>query len=1267
MIQRSKILILNSIQLTKKLIVKLLENYKEENILIVNYSIEINEKMIKEELLSSKFKSFEIFIPKTKNKDSIKDKINNTKEDDLIFIIGLENLFIDIAKNTYTLASKHKVLNYKSATDIDVIEVMNFIDYLYESKRNLIFLLTTLYYDISKKTVKSLESYDIEIYSIINSQQDNFKKIQDEVLQVIQNTEYNEAIEIIEKYKTNLEPSSYRQAKVSILIKHGFSDEAIMLLSNNYDSLHPHEKVSLAELFYDKGQYHESFNIIKPLFEENPLLINLPFLLSKLTIELNIFEEWYQKIIDVNNQDIKVLDISANYFRRKKNYQEAIKLREELFTITNKPYHLLLIEILKIEEFKPKSGHIVESNILSLIKKYPNNYDLYVDASFELGKIWFELYNSPWKGYYHFKNNLKKCNNLYSFESAKYRMKLLSNQGYSDKIIKPKYQENNSEKLPKMRVNELLNSIIILTFDNNGYVIWEDFIDKAQSTKIWEKYLAKKMINILKELDIELIQSYTKKVSIFNKPEEFKNAILVRAYHTENLSKEANLKEISDTIFIHAQSLEEKIWIRYYLAINLILDGEMQLANNQAISLWHLANEIQDDKSLSTLSRYLGTLSWGIIQVKNHKYVEGIACILVTIEYLIYEVKEVFPFMEDTLRVLNIWVQENKVLFNKEEELDLFNNLFKSLVPNQEKNKIIQLAQKEDWIGIYNKLGYKIYSTQDYNAEWGLDFYYYNLATFNLHKFDLTLVLDNIDNLIEALSSRLDSREKLLYGISDILFKSSNTKDTFKQKNIACLKLLSIAIDDIETKRQQFTNSYERAFLSDEHRRTYKLYLTINLIFYKMNIFFPSERKLALNIINVFDYLAPRTIKEKKDNLGNINLTNEIKELEKEYEILYDKISLFSLNATKEDYLTKEYEEISSRYIELKEILEKEHPLYRKDINLESIPIPLIQMSLKEDEIYYQYVDTDMFVASLVITKKFVSFDLNKQSKLDKNINILSKELQGFTKSTIYDMNEVYKSYYQLSKKYFGLLLEIHHDNKYKKIYINPDLTKPLLSSNLIRLEHSWLIEEVDFIVNITNKNYFVNRNEREKTNFKIVAMGVVSDKQMKETKEWIKQDDYRKNIFIDNFETNFNNITLTKEDSLLIVSHGIQGNFDNNLTGSLQIDGADKSYTIGELKFINNVDCIYFLTCSSGSVSIGEHETSNSILNNLLSKNINSAILCKWDVFLDVSLEISDNIIKLSKNQPIEYALAQALRNTLKNTQWQHPVYWAGIEIWKT
>ena len=88
----------------------------------------------------------------------------------------------------------------------------------------------------------------------------------------------------------------------------------------------------------------------------------------------------------------------------------------------------------------------------------------------------------------------------------------------------------------------------------------------------------------------------------------------------------------------------------------------MQLANNHSISLWYFANRI-DNKETSKLARLLGTLSWGVAQYKNGKEIEGITCIVSTIEHFI-EIEEIVPFLEDGLGILNIWIQNNKGLFS---------------------------------------------------------------------------------------------------------------------------------------------------------------------------------------------------------------------------------------------------------------------------------------------------------------------------------------------------------------------------------------------------------------------------------------------------------------------------------------------------------------------------------------------------------------------------------------------------------------------------
>ncbi len=1264
---REKVLILNSTPVTNQVIIPLLDNYKEKNILLVNYDLNIDNKYLHTILESEEFKSFEIFKPKTKNIKVVKDKFEKLTADDLVLFIGLENLFIDTAKDTFKVSTYKKTFYYKSYENIDFLKIMRFIDYLYfNSNTNLIFLVTTSDKNISKRVTKELDDFDIKIMSMVYADRsediDEFNIIENKLLEAITHKSYEDAIFILEKYKDKLSEASFRQRKVAILLKHGFREKAIDLLSASYGDLEITEKISLANLYFDNRMYHQAFIIAKTIFEENPLILGIPNILLEIVIELNIVEDWYKKIIEVDSGNIFVFERLTNYFTEVKKFRKAISLRNHLFKLTKNPLHLLLIEILKVEDNKPLNAHIVEKNISKIVNSSTDE-DLKIEASFNLGRTWLEIYNSPQKAYYHFKDVLRQCDNSRSVISAKYRMQLLSNQGYSDKIIKVAYQKKYPDKLPTMRVNELLNSLLILTHDDIGYITWQNFIDDSQTVDVWKKFLLKRTIFELKKIDTSLINSYIKKSSIFVELKDSDVVKIARNYKEDNSIEDFNLKENHEALVSMAKSLKEQIWTRYYLVLYFAHTGKPQLANNYAISLWFLANTIKDNEELSKLSRHLGTLAWGIAQYRNGKEIEGISSILVTIKYFI-DTKEVLPFMEDALGILNIWIQMNKKLISND-DIEFFITFFKELAKEHiVETDVSEYLIKEDWESIYNKLGYKIYNSKEYNSQWGLDFYYYMMSTFRLGKLDINLMLNNLDNVIDAMKSRKDGRSKLLFSLAEILF-------TYGDYNKACLKLLNISIQDIEQQRKEFKNTYERGFLSDSHRVIYQLYLVINVVVLKMEYLNSIEKNQIINnILNTFDYLSPRILNEKKDTyLRKEPITKEIQNIEKEYISLIEDLSQYGLNNFKDAYMKDEYTEKSTRYKYLKNILEKEHPTYQNDLNFEHIPIQIIQESLKDDEVYYQYITTNSFVCYLIITRDFIDTSFNQTIHIDKDVQELALNLQNFTKSTTYNIEDIHKSYFQLSKKYFNPLLTLY--KTYKKIYINADLTLPLLSSNLIRLEDSWLIEEVDFIVNITNKNYFINRKDTENFDFQIATLGKKSDKQIIETEQWINQDAFKKSIFIDEFEENINIVNdileKSKANSLLLISHGIQGDTNSNLTGALSIDGENKSYTIYDFSFITKLDCIYFLTCSSGSFSIGEHETSNSIINNILSKDINNAILCRWDVFLDVSLEISENIIKLSQNQSIEYALNQSLKEILQNKKWEHPVYWAGIEVWKS
>ncbi|WP_428739467.1 hypothetical protein [Sulfurimonas sp.] len=1268
-----KTLILNATSISEKLIFNLLKDAKNYHVELINFERDnLNISTLEQLAKDHNFKSFNYYLPKTKNIDEIKLKLSALKEESIVFILGLEKIFLNTAESNFQIKSGTKLVNYHSYENIDSTQLISFIENLYEEYNFHFLFLLQANIALSERITTELEEYDIEILSI-KYENDDSKDIQKDIFKVLENATYKEALTVLEKYKTVLDEHSIINLQVMIWLQHGLQNKAIEFLKENFEILHNSEKKQLADLYYFAEKYHEAYIIVNLIFLENPLTIGLNTLFLNTAIKLGKFEEIYEQVLEVDLKDIKALEICANYFTKEETFDTAIEYRNKLFNLTNEPYHLLLSEILKIEKGKPINGHIAEQQILSRLVDYNDKY-LDIEKSYRIGRIWFEVYNSPYKAYYYFKNVLKICSNTHSVDAAKYRMKLLSNHGHANKIIKIGYQRKYPDRLPRMRVNELFNSLLILTHDDKGYLTWQDFIDNSQNQQTWKKYLSKKIINILQSIDCKIDINDVDKSIMVNRFKDNELIKMATMYKSLSLSYEQiqTIKEASESFIAQAENKLEEIWLRYYIANFFIHIGEMQLANNHSITLWYFANRINNQEE-SKIARLLGTLSWGVAQYKNGKEIEGITCIVSTIEHFI-ETEEIIPFLEDGLGILNIWIQNNKHLFSND-EFDFFIHFFKRLTPqNANQNQVYEYIAKEDWNAIYSLLGYKIYNTQEYNPQWALDFYHYILATAKSEQLhiDFDLIMDNIENIIYALVMRKDQRAKLLNWFAELIFMDSNNKYSPVERWKTSLKLLTISIQDMEEKRKKLKNTYERAFISDENRMIYELYLRINIVLFKGQIYSNDIEKFKIiqNILNGFDYLSLRTQKEKKINKSGAKVTEELEKIEKEYLQLIEELSQYSVKNFKEAFLSEEYKEKSKQYAELRKILEEKHPVYMNDSFYEEVPITIIQSKMKMDEIYYQYIDTKIFICYLVITNDFIDFGFinSKVPFYKEDLDNLAHQIQTFTISTQYDIKEVEESYNKLSLHYFEPLLAYVTSNTYKKIYINHDLSLPFISSSLIRLSDKWLVEEVDSIVNLTNRHYFFDKKSNTTSVFSIANLGKKSDSQFIKANQWISGSQTRSQKNIENFEDSFPSITSTmgsnKTNSLLIISHGIQGSNQNILTGALSIEGEKKTYTIDDFKFVDGLECVAFLSCSGGSLSVGEHETSNTIISSVLSKDINSAILCRWDVFLEPSLKIFEKILEVNSN--IEEALNISIREFIKKNKNIHPVFWAGIEVWK-
>ena len=549
----TKTLILNSTSLSEKLTLDLLKKAKNYDVLVISYEIDsLNITNLMEMAQNYHFNSCDCYLPKTKNVDEIKSKLSSLKEESIVFILGLEKIFLNTDQSNFQIKSGTKIVNYHSYDNVDSMKLISFIENLYEKYNYHFLFLLQANISVSDKITTELEEYDIEILSI-KYENDNSKDIQKDIFKVLVNATYEEALIILEKYKVSLDEHSIRNLQVMIWQQHGLQNKAIEFLKENFEILHNSEKKQLADLYYFDEKYYEAYTISSTIFKENPLTIGLNTLFLNTAVKLNKFEEIYEQVLEVDSKDVKVLEICANYFTKEGTFDTAIKYRNELFSITKEPYHLLLSKILEVEKDKPINGHIAEQQISNITAGYDDEV-LDVEKSYRIGRIWFEVYNSPYKAYYHFKNVLKICNNIHSVNAAKYRIKLLSNHGHANKIIKVAYQRKYPDRLPTMRVNELFNSLLILTHDDKGYLTWQDFIDESQTQQIWKKYLSKKTIDILENIDSKIDINDIEKSIMANK---FKNNELIKMatmYKSVSLSDEQiqTIKEASETFIAQA-------------------------------------------------------------------------------------------------------------------------------------------------------------------------------------------------------------------------------------------------------------------------------------------------------------------------------------------------------------------------------------------------------------------------------------------------------------------------------------------------------------------------------------------------------------------------------------------------------------------------------------------------------------------------------------------------------------------------------------------
>ena len=735
-------------------------------------------------------------------------------------------------------------------------------------------------------------------------------------------------------------------------------------------------------------------DLLTHLHEESPSTQGLYESLIRISIGSNspTAEDWINAGLQREPDNASLLGLAANFYNEKKQFGLSNQYRRQKFSVTRDPFDDLLAGISDVMDHPPQKGHEAESNLLAVVNKYPEHPELEHQFRYRMGLLWLHIYNSPFKAYMHLKEVPSDPTIPNSYEAALERIELLK-----DPITAKKIYKSNENAIARERTTELLKDLVFLTTGDTGYLVWRDFILKAQTTRTWEKDLSK---SLLKYMDYSTVQTIKSLLS---------SSCLLRDSSQDggsesmlNILRELKVsgrKEDTETFLVNSgaviaeASLEEELWLRYELSLLCASNNRMQEANNLALSLWHLGN--RDDRSRAPLlPNILGLIAWGNAQFRSGNTVEGVACIMASIPLSI-QLEEVGGLVEDGVRILQLWVHNGKV-FDDQERKEFNDVITEILTGDEERKNINSLLAQHRWEELYTALNSRV-NSDERGRDWPLDLFNYTQACVQTDRKEeaYSLIMKHGGEAIKILESRLDARPSILHVWAQILLHALPPAND--DQTVGALKmtanLLEVAISDLEKERQGFFHRDERANIMDRSRELYKMYLfTQVLAKITEGIESPEESK----ILAIFNLLSFRSVEELR--LYRIAPSNGSQNSEREYWALFDEIS-------RQRALGKSNTEIQdkmARFGELQDLLQQEHPSFSRLNGLPELSTDELKASLRHRELFYQFVFTKYGTMYYLVSNKntsigWISIQIEDTNRLMQSLALAMQDYNSFS------------------------------------------------------------------------------------------------------------------------------------------------------------------------------------------------------------------------------------------------------------------------------
>lgn len=1209
--------------------------------------------------------------------EEIKASLHDVAKDDMVVLLGAERLFNSL-KGEGILVKEYINMAFRSFQQEqlpwqEVINNMQEIhEYLQSKVQKFICVITTEKNCFDKITELFQATVEPEIFYIA-VENDNDLEIQKNIVKMIATSNLKDSLDFIASHEEDISQKLITYYSAKAYEFNGLRQEAIEMYKSVIEIMSSEEKVYLAELLLFDRKAEDAYEILEQTYKIDPWSKNLIKALIKTSKSLGIieYEKWIEEAIYTNHQDEYVLQEIGNFLMSKGRFSEACKLWRKLYNITHDPYFEMMDRYSYIYD-KDATRETAEEVLLDIARNYPHLQD---EVFYRLGLVCLNKYDSPLKSFQYLNKMSNDSDSNSAFEGALIRMNILQDPNMAVRAlgkIKPFQNKNHADRLANTIVDELIRDIYILSHNDVGYLKWGNFIERAQSEESWKSHLS---IKLSKELTKWVNESLTTRKESFS--DKITDGMSVeKIISSLRLAKtgiphelQIDEEEFTDNaikVLSALGTVYDQLLGRYEASIILSLIGKNQLANDHALTILQLSSRIKDDYQRE-VSKILGLVAWGNSQYRLGNHIEGLSCLISAIPSAL-KLSLIHPLM-DSSNIITRWVIEHTEAFTHADRKNA-SDFISKFCGVTEKDKLFAIESammQEDWISVYHLLK-PLVDKYDFSPEWAGHFTNLIAALVKLDREDeaLELINKHYNEAITGLEKRKDIRFRALLSWSQILFFNMS-KLSLSSIRLAAT-LLTVAIQDVESKRQSVHHKTERAAITVEANDVYKLYLDMQGIMYITEGFSKEEKnKARLELIKMFAILSPRTIIE---HLDYSNATNkEIDDLKLEYDALIDEVSRI------QDYRLEESIKKIDYFNTLKDQLTKVHPNFR--------PLPLFTMkdieevrkNMVTDEVFFQYIITSFGVVTLLVDKQteIVTYTIGNVSKIKKIDEQLFLQLIAQPSDETEEKIKEFCSY--LSVEIYGSLLRRLQANDIKKVYITPDFTLKAFSTSLIRIENEWVISKLDTINNIIDIGYLLrNTYKKSETNKLLLAIGNPnsgSDAAIPRARKFAQSNLSDSLVVLESFGRNnsvlFSTCKAIKPKTLAIIAHGVPDPNSDQYSGAFSIHGDNTSLSADDISDLcDYTDELILFTCRSGN-TVGNHlESSTGVLSLVLGKKIGSVVLCKWDVDVRPCLELLNRfLLEQNKGIPLYLMLSYGQRELINSSDYSHPVYWAGFELW--